>query len=1094
MAVAAAVGLARSAAAQEPPSGKDADGRKSPVANRQQSTATRALPDGLRFANGLLNQRKYDLAAEEYERFMSSGAKGQDLDDARFGLATARLYQGNYPAARQAFEQYLANAPDEARKLTARYRLGEMAYLVGDLAGARRSLEEFTAATRNHAGLEMAWTYLGDTRFGLQDYASARQAYEKSLSAFPTGRLVERAKYGLGRSLAALGNRTEAIAILEELARRGSADWIDRCWLQIGMIRQSAGQLEDAIVAFANLERAAPRSALRTEAQLRRAVALIQLKRTQEAEPLLRALVGDASAVQGARASLELATIELESNNQDAALATLNNALKRFPASPYAPALQFRVAEVLKKQNQLTEAQAQFELVAEVNPNDPWADDALEHAAQCAFDRGDPVTARRLAARFAAQFPKSPLDSQVRLIDGRAAAQEGKHTEAIAILKSLVDSPTNAATKPSPPKLPAALAQAARYELALSFRALGQSAQAEPILAGLAKDSTGPITADAQFLIGQGHVGAGRYAEAIPSLQAYLHANPRGDVADVALAHLAAAQVGIGRLDDARKTLADLAERFPRSKALPPTRLRFAEAALAANQPERAAEQFRHVAGVAPDANSPLDVVAPKSNDQPDVALRFRALAGLGKSLWKLGKPGDAAEAFAAALEVDPDSPSAPEIALRQGRALEMSKQPDAAVKIYARVLERFAKSDAAPQAALAQARLFAKAGRREEAATAFQRLFDDERVRGLLEATGVNADTLLSEWGWALLEADKTTESDRVFARLLKEYPDSPLAADARFNLAESANTAGNHAEVVRLLAPLIAVQPAEKDGGASQSRPADRPASKSSPTDPAARDNLKRLLPAVLYRLGRTQVAIKDWAHAVATLDRLFAEFPDSSYHREARYLRAEAALRRGDAAAAEAGFATILSEPSTAADPKGLISVVRLKQIQCWVALKRWNDAIAGAQKLKGELPAADPAIAEIEYVTGQALLGVGRLDEARAAFQSVIDIRKEGELVAQAMLMRGETYFHQDRFREALRDFLKVDILHDSPRWQAESLLEAGKVYERLDQWAEAAETYQRLVNKFPAEPSAAQARKRLAAASRRAASTSNGKKS
>ena len=44
-----------------------------------------------------------------------------------------------------------------------------------------------------------------------------------------------------------------------------------------------------------------------------------------------------------------------------------------------------------------------------------------------------------------------------------------------------------------------------------------------------------------------------------------------------------------------------------------------------------------------------------------------------------------------------------------------------------------------------------------------------------------------------------------------------------------------------------------------------------------------------------------------------------------------------------------------------------------------------------------------------MTGQALLGLGRLDEARAAFQAVLEVRKDGELAAQAQLMRGETYF-------------------------------------------------------------------------------------
>ena len=46
----------------------------------------------------------------------------------------------------------------------------------------------------------------------------------------------------------------------------------------------------------------------------------------------------------------------------------------------------------------------------------------------------------------------------------------------------------------------------------------------------------------------------------------------------------------------------------------------------------------------------------------------------------------------------------------------------------------------------------------------------------------------MLSEWGWALIDAGKADEADRVFTRLLKDFPDSPNAADARFNLAESA------------------------------------------------------------------------------------------------------------------------------------------------------------------------------------------------------------------------------------------------------------------------------------------------------------------
>ena len=294
--------LAAGAIAQEPSFKKDPG---SPERHSREesvpglSSAARRLPDALKFANGLLRQKKYELAAEEYERFAQAGAKGKDLDDAQFGLASARLYQGNFREARRAFDEFLKGADQDPRRLTVRYRLGEIAYLLGDLTAARRSLEEFTAATSDHAGLEMAWTYLGDTYFGLQDFGKVRGTYERSLAAYPRGRLAERAKYGLARSLAMLGERDRALSMMRDLTRLANPEWVDRAWLQIGLIRKSAGQFREAVEAFTSLERTAPRSPFRPEARLQRALALVQLDRVAEAEPLLKSLATEGAAPQG---------------------------------------------------------------------------------------------------------------------------------------------------------------------------------------------------------------------------------------------------------------------------------------------------------------------------------------------------------------------------------------------------------------------------------------------------------------------------------------------------------------------------------------------------------------------------------------------------------------------------------------------------------------------------------------------------------------------------------------------------------------------------------------------------------------------------
>ncbi len=379
--------------------------------------AARTVPDALRFANGLLRQKKYELAAEEYERFVKSSVPGKERDDAHFGLANARLYQGQFQESKQAFDDFLKSAPTDSRRLTARYRVGELAFLLGDLVTARRSLEEFSAATKDHPGLEMGLTYLGDTCFTLRDYQPARAAYERALAMFPRGRLVDRARFGLGRTLAALEEREAALTVMRELTAPSRPEWVDRAWLQIALIQKGGGHYQEALDALDTLERVAPRSPQLSEARLQRALVLVRMGRPAEAEPVLKSLASDATSASAAFATLELATIELERNDAPGARRTLESALKRFPKSPLVPAMQFRIAEALQKQNLLNEAQARFEQMAAAFPDDPWADDALQRAAQIALDRGDSLAARRLAGEFATRFGKSSLRLDVRLIE-----------------------------------------------------------------------------------------------------------------------------------------------------------------------------------------------------------------------------------------------------------------------------------------------------------------------------------------------------------------------------------------------------------------------------------------------------------------------------------------------------------------------------------------------------------------------------------------------------------------------------------------------------------------------------------------------------
>lgn len=988
-------------------------------------TTSRPVPEGLNFANGLFRERQYALAADEYERFLRGAPDPADAVEARYGLANARLFLSQYKDARRQFEEFLKDAPRHPNAPTAQFRVGETSYMLGDLAAARAALEAFTAAQPGHRHLDTAWPYLGDVCFGLGDLAGARRAYEQALAAHPDGRLADRARLGLGRTLAALKETDAALKTLTELAEKDGPAFADKARYQLGQVQLGAGRAAEAVAAFEALERATPQSPLIPEARLGRAEALARLGRRDEADALLRPLIAEAPRSLAAGAAYALGLSQLQRGQAAEARATFDDALTRLPGAANAPALLFRSAEAAQKEGRLDDARARFHRMVQTYPTDPWADDALLLAAGLALKARDTGAARSLAASFPGRFPRNPLQADARLIEARAALDGGQPKAAIDLLNTLLTG-----DQPGP-----ATAQAGRYYLGLAYRADGQTAKAAEILDALATTPAAPIATDAQFLVGQAHVEAGRFAEAAPAMEKYLASKPDGEVADHAWAYLAIARAELGQADAARQALEELTRRFPKSTALARTRLRLAETALARKQLAAAAELFRPVA----------------VGDDP--ALRPSAFSGLGWALLQDKKPAEAAAAFDALLKGFPDDPLAPEAALALGRARDDAGQTDEALAAYALVLDRHPKSDQAAPAALARARLLAKADRPAEAASAFERLLKDYP-----DGAGQTRDALLAARGWALLEAGQPAVADGVFRGLLDEFPDSPFAADARLILAESAFQAKQYDDVVLLLEPLVAI---------------------------GARVEARLAQPA-LYRLGRTQVERKDWPTAARTFARLVADFPDGTFHREAQFWKAEVSFQADDPREAEAAFAAVTAEAASGSGPpEAWVATARLRRVQCLVLLERWEEALAAAEAMQADAP--DPAQkAELDYARGRALQGLARFDEARSSYQTVIEARKGGELAAKAQLMRGETFFHQKDYREALREFLKVDILYDAPKWQALALLEAGKVYEQLDRWTEAAEIYEKLRSTFPADPTAEEATRRLDAARRHAA--------
>jgi TolA-binding protein len=980
------------------------------------------VPDTLNFANGLLRDRRYDLAAEEYERFLRETPNGEDAADARYGLATARLFLGQYADARRQFETFLAEAPSHPNVATARFRVGETAYMLGDLAAARQNLTTYTKTYAKHRHLETAWPYLGDVCFRLGDLPAARTAYETALDRYPEGRLADRARFGLAKTRAAQGESNAALKLFTDLTARDAKEWSEKARFQIGVLHAAAGRFAEAVAAFEALEAAYPRSSLLAESHLRRAEALGRLGRNDEAEQLLRPLAAADSAL-APQAAYDLGVALAQRGQAEAATATWDAAIKRFPRSNMVPALHYKRAELRATKGQIVEAREEFLSVAHDFPKDPWAGNALLRAAELALRAKDSANARALATEFATRYPTHTLLPDAHLIEAQASLALGRPKDAIPVLTRLL-----AEEKPSP-----ATAQSAKMSLGVAYRDGGQPEKSAEILSAIAKGPEAATSADAQFLVGQEHYEAKRYAEAVPALESYLASKANGDVADHALAILALAQNQLGETEKAWACLERLAREFPHSPVLLPTRLQLGEAALTAKQYTRAAEALR-----------------PATTPETEPAVRLRALSGLGWALLHDQKPNEAAETFKTLLDAAPNDPLAAESALARGRALEEAGKTEEALAAYSHAREKYTQSERAAAAELARARLLDRAGRPADAATGYERYVT---AYGEIKMPPDGLDTVLAEWGWALLDAKKPDDADKVFNRLLEQFPESARAVDARVNLADSQYRLKNLDEVGRLLDPVVA------------------PDAK---VDPVLGQH-------ALFRLGRTRFDRKDWSGAISLFDRA-TEIAQGPYQQMSLFWKAEAALQAGDPKTAEAAFSALITAPNPPVK-ENWFPTARLRRLQSLVLLERWDDALVDANAIKTELPKY-AQMAEVDYATGRALLGKAKFDDARTAYQRVIDTRGGDELAARAQLMRGEAHFLQNNYREALKEYLRVVYQYDQPKQQATALLEAGKVYERLDQWNDAVDIYQKLIDKFPKDASAAEAAKRCDAARQR----------
>jgi TolA-binding protein len=425
--------------------------------------------------------------------------------------------------------------------------------------------------------------------------------------------------------------------------------------------------------------------------------------------------------------------------------------------------------------------------------------------------------------------------------------------------------------------------------------------------------------------------------------------------------------------------------------------------------------------------------------------VEVNSLAGVGWTQFKSGQWKEAADCFAQVLQKSPPPELAAEMALVRGKSLEKLSDFDGALAMYRLAIDKYPQSVQMPDALWAAARVHDRLKQPQAAAPLYERL-SKEYPRF------PKSDEVLYWWAWDLGDLGQKEQSAATFQRILKERPESLLLWDATYRLASRAYDQHDYERAKELVGAVLQGKPTAE-----------------------IRKNS-------LYLAGQVALEQQKYDESRQAFATLLAQFPEGDCRAQAEFGVAEAYYReqRFDEAI---GRLQPLAQ-ATAGHSEPWMAQIHLRLAQSLAVKKRWNEAFQAASKIQQQFPGY-AAQYEADYVTGWSLQNQAEFEQARDFYHKVLrhPAAERTETAAKAQCMIAETFYHQKNWQEALREYMKVEILYAFPYWQSISLIQAAKCHEALGERKEAVALYQQVVEKYAkTEPEqAAEAAKLLDAA-------------
>ena len=290
--------------------------------------------------------------------------------------------------------------------------------------------------------------------------------------------------------------------------------------------------------------------------------------------------------------------------------------------------------------------------------------------------------------------------------------------------------------------------------------------------------------------------------------------------------------------------------------------------------------------------------------------------------------------------------------------------------------------------------------------------------------------EAALQQKALILGQKDDAKGMSDTFRQLLKEFPKSPVAAQANYYIGKSAFEAKDYKGC---LAPLDAARQLDKEQY----------------YNPAS----LRIVSAFFY--------LKDRPALSKEVDAFVAGAPTAKIPAEIlEWLGLEYYNEKNYAAAAK--YLTLLGKVESLGNVKPdfwfYLADAETKQ-------KNFSGAEAAYEKYLQV--ATDPAAkAKTLLALGAAKISAHKPDEAQKIAEEIMSLQPEGRVNAEARLLAGDVQVERQNFEEAGKAFMGVALLYDDPAITPRALQKAAFAYEKAGKKEEADRVAKQLRDKYP----------------------------